>query len=532
MPSFFASATSRANSCERAELRVDRVVPALLRADRPRAAGIARLRALERVVPALAVRDGRSGGSAAGRRRRSRARRAAAAARARPRSRPTSAGRARTTRRSARARGRRRPRTSPTTPSPSGRRRARRAPPRPSALARRAARAPSDELAREVRLARVDLAPQLVLERRDAVDPRLDAEAPASRRGRRRTSPPSGRCRAARAAPPASASRRPACSGPRRRASRGRRGRSAPTRRRGRRRCASPDSGRSRSAASTRWIWIRGGASVFGSSHAGSLHRSRKDQTRARSQRSAGILLHPTSLPAGQLGDEAYRFVDWLAAAGQSWWQVLPLGPPDEFGSPYRVAVGVRRLAAAPRRAATRAVTAARDRGLRRAPPVLDRRRGRASPAPDAIADQVRFEREWSALRAYARRARRAADRRRADLRLRRRRRRRGWPELFAARRGRRRAARRAQRDRPALGQPALRLAGAPRDAATAGGVERFRRDVRARRPLRASTTSAASSRTGRSRRGTRRRKRGRWRRGPGRRALPTRSSASSATCR
>ena len=48
------------------------------------------------------------------------------------------------------------------------------------------------------------------------------------------------------------------------------------------------------------------------------------------------MLLHPTTLPGGRLGDEAYRFVDWLAAAGQSWWQVLPLGPPDEHGSPYR----------------------------------------------------------------------------------------------------------------------------------------------------------------------------------------------------
>src|SRR5437660_10038442 len=52
--------------------------------------------------------------------------------------------------------------------------------------------------------------------------------------------------------------------------------------------------------------------------------------------RSSGIFLHPTSLPSGKLDEEAYRFVDWLEAAGQSWWQVLPLGPPDEFGSPYR----------------------------------------------------------------------------------------------------------------------------------------------------------------------------------------------------
>src|SRR5204862_3969475 len=51
--------------------------------------------------------------------------------------------------------------------------------------------------------------------------------------------------------------------------------------------------------------------------------------------RSSGILLHPTSLPGGRLDDDAYRFVDWLAAAGQQWWQVLPLGPGDETGSPY-----------------------------------------------------------------------------------------------------------------------------------------------------------------------------------------------------
>src|SRR5919198_3580239 len=53
------------------------------------------------------------------------------------------------------------------------------------------------------------------------------------------------------------------------------------------------------------------------------------------SARSSGVLLHPTSLPGGRLGPEAYEFVDWLEAAGQSWWQVLPLGPPDAFGSPY-----------------------------------------------------------------------------------------------------------------------------------------------------------------------------------------------------
>jgi 4-alpha-glucanotransferase len=56
------------------------------------------------------------------------------------------------------------------------------------------------------------------------------------------------------------------------------------------------------------------------------------------SGRSSGILLHPTSLPGdgiGDLGQAAYRFVDWLAAAGQSFWQILPLVDADEGGSPY-----------------------------------------------------------------------------------------------------------------------------------------------------------------------------------------------------
>ena len=58
--------------------------------------------------------------------------------------------------------------------------------------------------------------------------------------------------------------------------------------------------------------------------------------------RSAGILLHVTSLPGrfgiGDLGPEAHRFADWLHDAGQQWWQVLPLNPtdPDHNNSPYR----------------------------------------------------------------------------------------------------------------------------------------------------------------------------------------------------
>jgi 4-alpha-glucanotransferase len=55
--------------------------------------------------------------------------------------------------------------------------------------------------------------------------------------------------------------------------------------------------------------------------------------------RKSGILLHPTSLPGpggiGALGESAYRFADFLHQAGQSLWQVLPLGPTGYGNSPY-----------------------------------------------------------------------------------------------------------------------------------------------------------------------------------------------------
>lgn len=51
-------------------------------------------------------------------------------------------------------------------------------------------------------------------------------------------------------------------------------------------------------------------------------------------QRSSGILLHPTSLPGGDLG-AAYWFVDWLSAAGQAYWQILPLNLVPAGWSPY-----------------------------------------------------------------------------------------------------------------------------------------------------------------------------------------------------
>ncbi|MDQ3321245.1 MAG: 4-alpha-glucanotransferase [Acidobacteriota bacterium] len=56
--------------------------------------------------------------------------------------------------------------------------------------------------------------------------------------------------------------------------------------------------------------------------------------------RASGVLLHPTSLPSrfgvGDLGDEAYKFVDFLASARQTYWQILPLCPTGYGDSPYQ----------------------------------------------------------------------------------------------------------------------------------------------------------------------------------------------------
>jgi 4-alpha-glucanotransferase len=117
--------------------------------------------------------------------------------------------------------------------------------------------------------------------------------------------------------------------------------------------------------------------------------------------RASGVLLHPTSLPGGRLGPEAYRFVDWLQEAGQSWWQMLPLGPTDEFGSPYNTSSAF---------AATRSLLADPKAPVAEAE-LADFRHRQAFWLDDyvhatgdgALADQVRFEREWDALRAYAR---------------------------------------------------------------------------------------------------------------------------------
>jgi 4-alpha-glucanotransferase len=120
-----------------------------------------------------------------------------------------------------------------------------------------------------------------------------------------------------------------------------------------------------------------------------------------KTARAAGVQLHITSLPDGRLGPEAYKFVDWLAQAGQSWWQVLPLGPPDRYGSPYKARSA---FAAWPGLLADpRAPVSSSE--------LLDFREREAFWIGDweryagrgAVADQVRFEREWLALCAYAR---------------------------------------------------------------------------------------------------------------------------------
>ncbi len=116
--------------------------------------------------------------------------------------------------------------------------------------------------------------------------------------------------------------------------------------------------------------------------------------------RSSGVQLHPTSLPAGRLGRGAYAWVDWLAAAGQTWWQMLPLGPPDEHGSPYKAASA---FAASPDLLADPSAPVSDSERL-------DFRERSADWIEDWIAfagagaldDQVRFDREWAALRTYA----------------------------------------------------------------------------------------------------------------------------------
>ncbi|WP_217915233.1 4-alpha-glucanotransferase [Miltoncostaea marina] len=116
--------------------------------------------------------------------------------------------------------------------------------------------------------------------------------------------------------------------------------------------------------------------------------------------RGSGVLLHVGSLPGGTLA-EARAFIDWLADAGQSWWQILPLTPPDENGSPYAspsAFAGRTDVLARPRARVTAAERA--DFHDRCAYWIDDwaGERGR-----EALDDQVRFDREWAEVRAHAR---------------------------------------------------------------------------------------------------------------------------------
>ncbi len=117
--------------------------------------------------------------------------------------------------------------------------------------------------------------------------------------------------------------------------------------------------------------------------------------------RGGGVLLHPSSFPSGRLGADAFAFVDWLVRAQQSFWQVLPLTPPDASGSPYS---SVSAFAGSP------LLLGDPDRKISRHLLRAFRERHRYwiddwatyDGGPEAIADQVRFEREWLELRRYA----------------------------------------------------------------------------------------------------------------------------------
>jgi 4-alpha-glucanotransferase len=114
--------------------------------------------------------------------------------------------------------------------------------------------------------------------------------------------------------------------------------------------------------------------------------------------RAAGVQLHLTSLPGGRLGEPARDFVRWLAAAGQSVWQVLPLTVPDAHGSPYASPSafaawsGLLEDPSAP--VSADEVAAYADEHAYWA--------GSWTAVGGDLADQVRFEREWGALRSFA----------------------------------------------------------------------------------------------------------------------------------
>ena len=104
-------------------------------------------------------------------------------------------------------------------------------------------------------------------------------------------------------------------------------------------------------------------------------------------------------MPNGVLDEHAFRFVDWLAAARQRWWQILPLGPPEGLtGSPYM----------SPSAFAGSPALLARPKARVGATERAEFRTRNAYWIDDwveyggSLDDQVRFDREWSALRSHA----------------------------------------------------------------------------------------------------------------------------------
>ncbi len=125
-----------------------------------------------------------------------------------------------------------------------------------------------------------------------------------------------------------------------------------------------------------------------------SVRKITKNATRA-----SGVQLHLTALPDGRLGPSAHAFVDWLADAGQTYWQVLPLGPPDEHLSPYKAESA---FAAWPGLLADPSAPVSADEIAAFRSKHAFWVGGWEAFGGD-VEDQVRFDREWAALREHAR---------------------------------------------------------------------------------------------------------------------------------
>src|SRR3954470_4284036 len=116
--------------------------------------------------------------------------------------------------------------------------------------------------------------------------------------------------------------------------------------------------------------------------------------------RSSGVQLHPTSLPGGHIGRDAYAWVDWLVEAGQTWWQMLPLGAPDRPRSPHKAASAFA-ARAGPLGEPGAPVSKEEELAFRERDAAWIDDWARFGPR-GAIADQVRFDRELAALRRHA----------------------------------------------------------------------------------------------------------------------------------